>query len=114
MKQMKSLEYCSEHALKIIYLSRESRENYIQAIHEAKESNWENVQKQMQKAHASYNSANTLLKNIYDLALEADYGNTLLLIQAETQVMETETIGIMTEEFIALIKTLLCDIYQKV
>lgn len=114
MKQMKSLEYCSDHALKIIHLSRESRENYIQAIHEAKESNWENVQMQMQKAHASYNYANSLLKNVHDFAVEVDYGSTLLLIQAETQVMETETIGIMTEEFIALIKTLLCDIYQKV
>lgn len=87
----------------IIELTKQSRSYYIDAIHMSKQANWTLANKHFEEGHKLFNSANRLKNKVYENV--ADYSEeTLLLIQVETQIMGTETIGIMAEEFMDLLK----------
>lgn len=84
-----------------------ARSNYIEAIHKAKDGEYEAAEKLMQEGKEFFVQGHKVHGEL--LAKDAGGESTainLLVLHAEDQLMSAETFGILAEEFL--------DLYQKV
>lgn len=102
---MSKVERLSEIAMKIITCAGLAKSNYLMALEDAKKGNVEEAQKKLQEgsdvfAEAHHVHASALSDEMKELEPQV----TLLLVHAEDQLMNAETIKILVQE--------LMEIYQ--
>ena len=100
---MTSFEELADISFQIIAAVGEARSDYIEAIQEAKASNFDQAHELMEKGAAEYlkghNAHTSLIQN--EAAGERTH-MCLLLTHAEDQLMSAESFGILADEFIEL------------
>lgn len=84
-----------------------ARSYYIEAIHEAKEGNFEKYQECMETGQKAFSEGHHFhAELICKEASGEKIGNSLLMIHAEDQLMSAEAFQVLAEEFADVYKTI--------
>lgn len=100
-----TLEELSQVAFQIISHSGEAKSEAMLAIYASKENDFEKAQKHLQNANQEINIAS---EQHFDLIQQEASGNKidipLILMHAEDQLLTTQTLILIAEEFVSLYK----------
>ncbi len=100
---MEEMELC---CCRVISSVGTARSCYIEAIHKAKEGDYEGARALIEEGKSCFNEGHDAHLELFQKQGEGKLDFNLLVVHAEDQLMSAEAFGILAEEFISVYQSM--------